>query len=149
VKWPNDLLYEGRKLAGLLLETRLKEGELDWVIFGMGINLNLSLEAFPEELQTSAISLLAATGQIFSTPDLLAHFLEKSEDRYNKIQAGDCDWLFIQWPEYDVCRGRKITVLQGENSLTGRAAGIDDTGALQVETAAGLITVNSGEVVWQ
>jgi BirA family transcriptional regulator, biotin operon repressor / biotin---[acetyl-CoA-carboxylase] ligase len=149
VKWPNDLIYEGRKLAGLLLETRLRENKLDCVIFGMGINLNVPLEAFPAELQASAISLLAATGQTFSAPDLLSHFLHKAEDSYNKLQAGDCDWLFVQWPEFDLCRGKEVIVIQGENSLTGRAAGIDDTGALRVETASGLITVNSGEVAWR
>lgn len=149
VKWPNDLIYRGRKLGGLLLETRLQAGNLDCAVFGVGINVNTPLEAFPAALQKSATSLLAATGKTFSIPDLLSRFLEKAEAGYNKLQAGDYDWLFEQWPEFDLCQGREVTILQGDNSLTGRAAGIDSAGALQVETAAGLITVNSGEVVWR
>jgi len=149
VKWPNDLLYEGRKLAGLLLETRLREGKLDCVIFGMGLNLNTPLEAFPAALQKSATSLLAATGQNFSASDLLSRFLKKAEAGYNKLQAGDCGWLFEQWPEFDLCQGREVLVRRGEDLIEGRVAGIDRAGALQVETAAGLIAVNSGEVVWR
>jgi BirA family biotin operon repressor/biotin-[acetyl-CoA-carboxylase] ligase len=149
VKWPNDLLYEGGKLGGLLLETRLQEGNLNCVVFGMGINLNTPLEAFPAALRETVTSLLAATGKTFSAPEMLARFLEKAEDDYNNLQAGDCGWLFEQWAAYDVCRGREVTVLQGGNSLIGRAAGIDSAGALQVETAAGLRAVNSGEVVWR
>jgi len=149
VKWPNDLLYEGRKLAGLLLETRLQEGELDCAILGMGINLNTPLEAFPANLQATATSLLAVTGKNFSAPDILAHILENAEAGYNKLQAGERAGLLKRWAEFDLCRGREVVVLQGENRVTGRAAGIDDQGALQVETASGLLTVNSGEVVWR
>jgi BirA family biotin operon repressor/biotin-[acetyl-CoA-carboxylase] ligase len=149
VKWPNDLIYEGRKLGGLILETRLQEGKPDCVIFGMGINLNIPLETFPAALRESVTSLLAATGKYFPASDLLSRFLEKAEVGYNKLQAGDSGWLFEQWPEFDLCRGREVVVLLGENPVAGRAAGIDSTGALQIETASGLITVNSGEVVWR
>jgi BirA family transcriptional regulator, biotin operon repressor / biotin---[acetyl-CoA-carboxylase] ligase len=148
IKWPNDLVCRERKLAGLLLETRGEAGKLAFAIFGLGINVNISQEAFPESLRDSAIALNTAAEKNISPRELLSRFLEKAEAGYNKLQAGDSRWLLERWPEFDLSRGRPMQIRSGNEQIAGIGAGIDENGALQLETPQGLRVITFGEVVW-
>jgi BirA family biotin operon repressor/biotin-[acetyl-CoA-carboxylase] ligase len=132
IKWPNDVWIEGRKVAGILVEGRPQAG---WAVLGVG--LNVSTEEFPSELADTATSLK------------LAGLTSNPEDVLHDLLASLATWLAAPparvleaWRERDALRGQRVRWAGGE----GVADGIDDSGALLVETADGRVTLDAGEV---
>jgi BirA family transcriptional regulator, biotin operon repressor / biotin---[acetyl-CoA-carboxylase] ligase len=132
IKWPNDVWAAGRKLAGILAEGRPQEG---WAVLGIG--LNVTTEEFPPELRDSATSL-RLEGVETDTESILAALLAALERRLEDEPAE----LLSAWRERDALRGRRVRWRDGE----GTAAGIDDTGALLVDTEDGRVALEAGEV---
>jgi len=132
IKWPNDVWIEGRKLAGILVEGRPQEG---WAVLGMG--LNVSTEEFPGELAESATSLhLAGVG---ATPAQVLDDLVASLSRWLGAPPAS---VLEAWRSRDALKDERVRWADGE----GIANGIDDSGALRVETPAGPVTLDAGEV---
>ena len=129
IKWPNDIWIEGRKVAGILVEGRPQEG---WAVLGAG--LNVSTEAFPAELAESATSL-RLSGIEGDTESVLASILRQLDE-----------WLGARvldaWRSRDALKGQRVRWTGGE----GVADGIDDSGALVVETSTGVVALDAGEV---
>jgi len=132
IKWPNDVWLERRKLAGILVEGRVQEG---WAVLGIG--LNVSTDAFPDELAEIATSLRLSGFDLEREP-LLAELLLTLERRL----AAPEDELLAAWAERDALRGERVRWDGGQ----GRAAGIDRGGSLIVETEEGRTTPAAGEV---
>jgi BirA family transcriptional regulator, biotin operon repressor / biotin---[acetyl-CoA-carboxylase] ligase len=132
IKWPNDVWAAGRKLAGILAEGRPREG---WAVLGIG--LNVTTEEFPPELRDSATSL-RLEGVETDTESILSALLAALERRLEDEPAE----LLSAWRERDALRGRRVRWRDGE----GTAAGIDDTGALLVDTEDGRVALEAGEV---
>jgi BirA family biotin operon repressor/biotin-[acetyl-CoA-carboxylase] ligase len=132
IKWPNDVWLERRKLAGILVEGRPQE---DWAVLGIG--LNVTTEAFPPELAETATSLRLAG--IDATTDSVLASLVDSLDEW--LEAPD-EAVLAAWRERDALPGERVRWQGGE----GTAAGIDASGALIVETDAGRVTLDAGEV---
>jgi BirA family biotin operon repressor/biotin-[acetyl-CoA-carboxylase] ligase len=132
IKWPNDVWIDGRKVAGILVEGRPQEG---WAVLGIG--LNVTTEDFPPELAETATSLRLA-GIERSTESVLADLLDSLDEW---LEAGD-EAVLAAWNERDALRGARVSWAGGE----GIAAGIDESGALIVETDAGRLTMDAGEV---
>jgi BirA family transcriptional regulator, biotin operon repressor / biotin---[acetyl-CoA-carboxylase] ligase len=132
IKWPNDIWIDGRKVAGILVEGRPQEG---WAVLGVG--LNVSTEAFPAELAESATSL-CLSGIEGDTESVLASILRQLDGWLGAPPALVLD----TWRERDALKGQRVRWSRGE----GVARGIDDSGALVVETSAGLVTLDAGEV---
>jgi BirA family biotin operon repressor/biotin-[acetyl-CoA-carboxylase] ligase len=132
IKWPNDIWLERRKLAGILVEGRPQDG---WAVLGIG--LNVTTEGFPPELAEIATSLRIA-GVELDTEAVLAALLG-SLDEWLEAPAED---VLAAWSERDALRGERVRWAAGE----GKAAGIDASGALVVETDDGRVTLDAGEV---
>jgi BirA family biotin operon repressor/biotin-[acetyl-CoA-carboxylase] ligase len=133
IKWPNDVWLERRKLAGILVEGRVQEG---WAVLGIG--LNVSTDAFPDELAEIATSLRLSGFDLEREP-LLAELLHTLERRL-ATPEGD---LLAAWTERDALRGERVRWDGGE----GTAAGIDRGGSLIVQTEEGrTTTLAAGEV---
>jgi BirA family transcriptional regulator, biotin operon repressor / biotin---[acetyl-CoA-carboxylase] ligase len=138
IKWPNDVWVDGRKLAGILLEGRPQEG---WAVLGIGLNVSIAEDEFPEELRGLATSLGAAAagpGRPPSPGEVLDRLLRALDARV----AAAPDEIVSAWRERDALRGQMVRWLGGE----GTATGIDDSGALMVETSSGRVTLDAGEV---
>ena len=135
IKWPNDVWIEGRKLAGILVEARPSEG---WAVVGIGLNVSTSDEEFPPELRDSATSLRAAVGEAPAVEAVLEALLPVL-DRWLQMQPAE---VVSELRARDALRGKQ---LQWEGG-SGVAAGIDDSGALIVETPAGRQSLDAGEV---
>jgi BirA family biotin operon repressor/biotin-[acetyl-CoA-carboxylase] ligase len=134
IKWPNDVWVDGLKLSGILVEGRPQEG---WAVVGIG--LNVATTSFPDEVAAIATSLaLQVPGAGCRVPDLLQALLP-ALDRW--IGASEKD-VVGAWRERDALLGRQISWNGGE----GTAAGIDSSGALLVETDAGQVALDAGEV---
>jgi BirA family transcriptional regulator, biotin operon repressor / biotin---[acetyl-CoA-carboxylase] ligase len=132
IKWPNDVWIEGRKVAGILVEGRPQEG---WAVLGIG--LNVTTTDFPEELRETATSLRLA-GVETTTEATLAALLESLD----KWLARPLDETLAAWRERDALRGEQVRWAGGE----GTAAGVDETGALLVDTGEGRVALDAGEV---
>ena len=137
IKWPNDVWIDDRKLAGILVEGRPQEG---WAVVGAGINVTSTADDFPPELRETATSLAIESpcGEQPARDAVLAALLDALT-----LRAGQqVDRILDEWRPRDALRGRRIAWDGG----TGTAAGVDDGGALLVETNAGVVSLDAGEV---
>jgi len=132
IKWPNDVWVDGRKLAGILLEGRPQEG---WAVLGVG--LNVTTESFPADIADTATSL--ALAGVSATPESVLAQLLPALSRW--LGTPDDDVLSA-WRSRDALKGERVRWSDGE----GIADGIDDSGALLVQTANGPVTLDAGEV---
>jgi BirA family transcriptional regulator, biotin operon repressor / biotin---[acetyl-CoA-carboxylase] ligase len=133
IKWPNDVLLDGRKVAGILAEARPQDG---WAVLGMGINVALRPDDLPEELRASAGSLGLEPGDVET-------FLERLLATLERTLALEPAALLDAWRARDALRGREVAWAGG----SGRADGIDGDGRLVVALAGGGRTaLEAGEV---
>lgn len=140
-KWPNDVLIDGRKLSGVLLESQAAgEGRLDWLVIGIGVNL----ASFPEGLEFPAISLKAAGADI-SVEALLMAVAERFLFWYERWQAGFAP-LRAAWLSRAQGLGGAIRVRLQAEELLGRFAGLDEEGALLLEDAGGRRRIAAGDI---
>ena len=135
IKWPNAVWIEEGKLAGILVEGRPQEG---WGVLGIGLNVAMAENEFPEELRGTATSLRIAAGEPPSIERLLNELLRTLDRRL----ADPAAEVLEAWRARDALQGRTVRWQDGE----GTAAGIDDEGALLVKTSDGRITLDAGEV---
>jgi BirA family biotin operon repressor/biotin-[acetyl-CoA-carboxylase] ligase len=138
IKWPNDVLLGGRKVAGVLAEA--EDGA---VILGIGLNVNQTAEELPADAKVEPGSLLAADGVRRERAPLLADLLVTLENLYHRWREGGLEAVHAGLAARDALRGRRVRI-DGE---PGVAAGIDPAGRLVVETGGGRRVVESGEVV--
>lgn len=144
IKWPNDLLIRGRKVAGILTEMSAELDDVHHVVLGIGINVNIP--SFPEEIAEIATSLSREGGQNVSRRRLLQAFLEYFESWYDRLPQAAED-LRDRWRAFSVTLGRRVTVTSPRLTLTGLAKDIDREGALLLETDGGeLVRILSGDV---
>jgi BirA family transcriptional regulator, biotin operon repressor / biotin---[acetyl-CoA-carboxylase] ligase len=132
VKWPNDVWIDGKKVSGILIEGRPQAG---WAVLGAGVNV--TTDAFPDDLAEIATSLRLAG--VETTP---AQVLDALLASLNEWLDAPHDAVLAAWRERDALKGERVRWSGGE----GVAAGIDDSGALLVETDDGRVTLDAGEV---
>lgn len=148
LKWPNDLVVvrgeSWRKLGGLLAETGVSGDRLEFVIVGVGINVNVPAEVLPN-LAPDATSILAETGRMTDREVLLDRFLNGVKGRYERWQAGERPWA--EWAARLATLGRPVRVVTGEGERYGIAEGVDEEGTLLLRTADGrLYQIRVGDV---
>lgn len=145
LKWPNDLVLDGRKTAGILTEMSAEIDCIHYVVIGVGINVNEKV--FPEELPQAA-SLFQAAGKPLLRAELIALCMEYFEKYYEEFErTEDLRGLKAAYEALLVNRGRQVRVLEPGNEHTGTALGINDRGELLVELSGGRIEeVYAGEV---
>jgi BirA family biotin operon repressor/biotin-[acetyl-CoA-carboxylase] ligase len=135
IKWPNDIWVGGRKLSGILLEGRPQDG---WAVIGIGLNVGTARDEFPDELQATATSIAIESGSDPGTETVLAAVLASLE----RWLAAPPTEVLDAWRERDVLTGSTIRWNGGQ----GTAAGLDDSGALLVDTDGGRVQLDAGEV---
>jgi BirA family biotin operon repressor/biotin-[acetyl-CoA-carboxylase] ligase len=135
IKWPNDVWIDRRKAAGILIEGRPQEG---WAVVGIGLNVNVWPEDFPPELREAATSLAIASGGERELEPILRALLRRLEC----LLAQTDQAILAAWRGRDALQGERVRWSGGE----GTAAGVDDAGALMVETHAGTQRLDAGEV---
>ena len=131
LKWPNDIVFDGRKAGGMLTEARIDSDQMRDLVFGLGLNVNNPAGAWPEELASRATSLAEQAGQPLDLNRFAAALIGRVSLAYQQFIEGDHLKTFAEtWNHYDVLRGQNIVVLNGEQRIAGTASGIDDTGSL-------------------
>lgn len=134
IKWPNDLILNGRKLGGILCETSGMQGEeRPAVILGIGLNVNSPRGAFPLDLQNKVTSLLIATGSEHCRSDLLQAILLEVKNTVTLFEQDGFSRILAEWRQRDVTFGRELSwVTQAGEIVRGVSMGPDDTGQLLI-----------------
>ena len=145
LKWPNDVLVNGRKVCGILTEMNAEATRVRYIVVGIGINVNQA--SFPKEL--GATSLRLATGSEWSRVELVGALL-KSLDREYRQLAGDRDAKEVILRRFaensSWAFGKRVRIEENESAFEGTTEGLDARGFLQVRTPYGVQTVLSGTV---
>ena len=134
VKWPNDIMLHGKKLGGLLTELGARGNRLDYVVVGMGLNVNLNLADLPA-LMVPATSLSTEAGHAVSRLELLLALLQHIEAHYDRMAKG--------WSPHDAWRrhlstiGQHVRASTTKEAIEGLAEDVDEDGALLVRTGQG------------
>jgi len=146
VKWPNDLMLNGKKVGGILTEMHAETTLVRFMIVGIGINVNQ--EKFPAELSGIATSLRAETGKNQSRLELLARLLREFETDYNRFLREGSTPITEQFAKVSsYARGKKVRVTNGNESYVGVTAGLRPEGLLQIQREDGSVTtVLAGDV---
>lgn len=146
IKWPNDIVLNGKKVCGILTEMNVKQNRIEHVIIGVGINV--SKREFVPELVDKATSLEAECGQRISRKDLLEVIMDAFDEYYLLFhKIGDLSGLRDGYNRKLVNLGREVRVLDPKGEFTGTATGINDRGELCVELSDGkTVEVYAGEV---
>jgi BirA family transcriptional regulator, biotin operon repressor / biotin---[acetyl-CoA-carboxylase] ligase len=147
IKWPNDILVDGKKLAGILTESSVDHERLHFIVVGIGVNLNLTAELLPEELRTIATSLLILTERSVDRNAFAGELIRSLDRCYGELEQRGFPFIAERWEGFFELKGRKVKVEMGERQLLGTAKGIDRDGALIVERAGGVLErVIAGDV---
>ncbi len=145
IKWPNDLLVNGKKLGGILTEMETESDRIRHVVVGLGLNVNNP--AFPPGLNATATSMALAAGRQFSRVELLKAWLEELETLYDRFLNQEFAEILEEWKGAAVTLGRAVTVRQGPREISGQALDVAPDGALLLRTASGeVVRVTSGEI---
>ena len=146
IKWPNDCIIHGKKVAGILLELSAELDKIDFVILGVGINVNQDREAFPKSLARKATSLKMELGEEVDRLKLLKVFLENFEKAYSEFLQNGLERLRPDIKRLSALLGEEIKVRWGKRTLKGKAKDINEDGSLIIKTTRGEKTVSAGEV---
>ena len=144
LKWPNDVLAQGKKFCGILTEMNAEPTRVRYLVVGIGINVNHA--RFPAELQNEATSLRLASGTIWSRVDLAAALLKSLHLEYRRLLSGDHESLLRRFCSLSSMVREASVFVEGNGGFQGTTEGLDPRGFLQVRTNEGLRTVLSGTV---
>lgn len=146
VRWPNDVVdADGRKLAGLLVETAMEDGRLAEAVIGIGINVNWLVADMPMEVRDRATSLVKLAGHPVDRVTLLAAVLAALDAAITELERGASP--IARLTRVSALDGRYVTVDLGTERLVGVAAGVSEQGLLLLDTDAGRVALAVGEVV--
>jgi len=143
-KWPNDLLVRNRKVAGILLEGSFKQEMVEYVVIGIGLNVNQ--EQFPPEIAPRATSLRIASGAPVDRPKLFREIMTTIEQQYDRLTVEGYDSIIPRWLARSVIIGKKIEVSQDGTVLGGVVRGIGAEGSLLLDTGEGVRSLVAGDV---
>jgi BirA family transcriptional regulator, biotin operon repressor / biotin---[acetyl-CoA-carboxylase] ligase len=139
IKWPNDILVRGRKVAGILTELSADRERIHFAILGIGLNVNLQKGELPPEVAELATSLRIERGEPVPRVFLLAALLAALESWIETIQEEGFAPVRARWLELNVTVGKRVRVDAGKRPLEGQATDLDADGALLVRDDAGKV----------
>jgi BirA family transcriptional regulator, biotin operon repressor / biotin---[acetyl-CoA-carboxylase] ligase len=139
IKWPNDILINGKKMTGILTELQAEADQINSVIIGIGINVNQKLEDFPIELREVATSLAIEQDVLFSRSEIIRSVLTHLEKLYLLYLEKGFFPIKILWESYAISIGKTIKARTLSNVIEGKALGITDDGVLKIEDQSGEI----------
>ncbi len=146
IKWPNDLMINGKKICGILTELRGEQDRIHYVIFGIGVNVNTPVEKFPEELRSIATSLAIEAGQTFHRATLIAAILEELEKVYEQYLASGFGKIKKQWEDESQIKGKQVIARTFQGTIQGIAEGLNSQGALILQTDRGWVPVLTADI---
>lgn len=145
IKWPNDILVGSRKICGILTETSTEMDVIDYVVLGVGINVNTP--DFPSELKETATSVFLESGNTFDRVKLMQEFLHQFERLYSTFLQSGFEAIGERWGELSLLTGKQVLVAMIDRSCSGRVMRLDRDGALIIKGKEGeLEKIYSGDI---
>ena len=148
IKWPNDVLIHGDKISGVLTEVNATFNEIDWVVVGIGIDSNLKLEDFPEDIRVGTTTLNEELPTDIDENELIAIFLGEFEKVYKLYKDSEIEAILKDWRDLSDTIGKYVNITQTGGKITqGYVVGINNEGSLIIEKQDGsLEKIISGEL---
>ena len=143
LKWPNDVLYEGRKLAGILIENR-HVGDDFYAVIGIGVNVNMKYSDM--DIETPWTSIYESTKKEHDRNNLVIEIVNNLIKYFDKLDHRGFSQFAEEWESHDVLQGKYIRLRQGDKIFEGPCVGVDEGGRLSLRTVSGLRSFNYGEV---
>lgn len=137
IKWPNDILVNGRKVAGLLNEMNAETDTIHCVVLGIGVNINMERSQFPEGLRQPATSLLLESGKAVDRREFTRDLLSELDILYDGYLRNGFAGIRDEWLARSMLMGKRVRVSFGEGETSGEVAGIDSDGALLLKRGNG------------
>jgi len=130
LKWPNDVLLNDKKVCGILSTAKITNGKIEFIVLGIGINVNMYDSQFPAEIRDIATSLLLDMGREISRGDLIISLYENLEKWYKQLTQKGFGSIREKWLNMSPMIGQTVQVVFKDEIIAGKAAGIDDDGSL-------------------
>ena len=148
IKWPNDVLLSGLKTSGILMELGAEAARVDFLVLGVGVNLNVDRASLPEEFREHATSLSTHTGRRIDRIDFTRRLYRNLEGIFDRCAVGGFEAVRGDFDSYFHMAGREVRVVEIDGTAqTGTALGIDDDGALRIRAPGGAeLRVVAGDV---
>ena len=150
IKWPNDILIRGKKVAGILTELTAELDHIKEVVLGIGVNANLDAAELPPDLRKVATSLKIESGQAIDRAELAVAILRELDGDYERIRRGQFELVAAEWQQRCGTLGREVSIRIGDRLIRGRAESLDAEGALLLRTQHGrLERIIGGDVTME
>ena len=146
LKWPNDVLIDGKKICGILTEMRTKADRVHFIIVGIGVNINMRKLDFPRGIRETATSLRILTECELDRIDVAVRLFESLERWYRIFLSGGEAAIREKWLQYADIIGKRIEVVFKSETQRGTVVGLDEHGALLLEGETGVQQVLAGDV---
>lgn len=147
IKWPNDILVNGKKIAGILAEIITDMDGVEFIVLGIGININNSSDDFPDDLRTPPTSIMSELGMPGSRVELLQKLLLSLEQHYELLQTDHFTFILEKARRLSTVLGKKVQFDDSGVNIAGMALDLDENGFLLVQDEKGKVhTVISGEI---
>ena len=148
IKWPNDLMASGRKMGGILLESKSERGRIIFFVVGIGINVNMKEEDFPLDLKAIATSVLMESGKISKKNPIIEGITDEMFFWLDVLKKGDRASIFKNWKALSDTLGEDVNVMTPNGLIAGRAVTVDEKGRLILKTKKGeLKIISAGDVM--
>ena len=148
IKWPNDIIFDGKKLAGILTELSCDADRVNYVILGIGVNLNYPRETMPDEIRERATSVFELTHKTVRRESFLKGLIQALDRCYGELEVAGFPAIAARWEARFGLRGRRVRVELLDQTVIGQAKGIDRDGALVLEDDNGALQrIVAGEVI--
>lgn len=146
LKWPNDILIDEKKVCGILTQARITAKEIDFVVLGMGINVNIGRNQLPKEIRDSATSLSMETGREILRLELIIDLYENLAKWYKQLLQKGFGRIKEKWLSLTPMIGEMVQVKFQEEAVSGKAIGLDDDGSLILLTSGNKeVKVSAGD----
>lgn len=145
IKWPNDILVDNKKVCGILTEMSAEIDLINYLVVGVGINLNFSADIFTGELEDKATSLLTELGYEINRVNFFQKLLKNIEELYFKLD--DFETVLKRWKELNCTLGKVVTIKDNQREITGKAVDINQNGALILEVDGEEKKIYSGDLL--
>ena len=150
IKWPNDILIRGKKVAGILTELTAELDHVKEMVLGIGVDVNLDAADLPRDLRKTATSLKIESGQALDRAELAVAILRELDADYERIRRGQFELVAAEWRQRCGTLGRQVSIRVGDRVIRGRAESLDAEGALLLRTQHGhLERIIGGDVTME
>jgi len=147
LKWPNDVMVSGKKVAGILLDISAEAEQVNYAVIGIGLNANVDSSAIVSRLENDKITSVKDELEHETSRLVLTRLLlQKLEQYYLKLERDGAPGILQKWKQRSDMLGRKVSVTQGDRTIHGIAADLNDDGSLLIKAEDKEITITSGDI---